>query len=245
MKSKIILLAAFAAIFSIGAFAQEVKITPDKVIYKRTGADVPEHKKTFEITYPKVSGISDPRVQKNLDDTLSYWKNFRMSLDEELNEFYGVDSAEYEVGYNKNSILSIKLFMEVSGAYPSTMVKNLVVDLKTGKRVSLADVFTNIGELIVKIDKAKKASEAKAVAELKKDNAEDARTLQNLLKNKSYQVNKLDEFSISEEGVTFHHDYGFPHVIRALEPDSDYFFKWTELKPFIKPGSLLGQFTRK
>ncbi len=239
------LVAALAAVFSFNAFAQDVKITPDKVTYKRTGADVPDHKKTFEITYPKVSGISDPRVQKSLDDTLSYWKNFEMSLDEELNEFYGVDSADFEVGYNKNSILSIRLFMEVSGAYPSTMVKNLVVDLKTGKRVSLADVFTDIGQLIVKIDKAKKDSEAKAIADIKKDNADDARTLQNMLKNKNYQVSRLDEFSVSDEGVTFHYDYGFPHVIRALEPDSDYFFKWAELKPFIKTGGLLEQFTRK
>ena len=162
-----------------------------------------------------------------------------MSLDEELGEFYGVDSADYDVGYNKNSVLSIKLFMEVSGAYPSTMVKNLVVDLKTGKRVALADVFTSIGQLIVKIDKAKKDNEAKAIAEVKKDNAEDARTLQNMLKSKGYQVSKLDEFSVSDDGVTFHYDYGFPHVIRALEPDSDYFFTWAELKPFIKPDGLL------
>ncbi len=102
---------------------------------------MPDHKKSFEITYPKVSGISDPAVKKNLEDTLNYWKNFEMSLEEELGEFYGVDSAEYEVGYNKNSILSIKLYMEVSGAYPSMMTKNLVVDLKTGKRVFLTGRF--------------------------------------------------------------------------------------------------------
>jgi hypothetical protein len=205
---------------------------------------VPEHKNTFEIIYPKVSGVSDPAVKKKLEDTLSFWKNFEMSLDEELGEFYGVDSAEYEVGYNKNSILSIKLYMEVSGAYPSTMTKNLVVDLKTGKRVSLADVFTDMKQLIVKIDKAKKDNETKAVAELKKDNAEDARTLQDMLRNKNYQVSKPEEFSVSDEGVTFHYDYGFPHVIRALEPDSDYFFKWAELKPSIKRDGLLAQFVR-
>lgn len=243
MKIKLLFIAVFIFALTVNAFTQ-VEITPDKVTYKRTGADVPDHKKTFEITYPKVSGVSDPAVKKNLEDTLSYWKNFEVNLEEELGEFYGVDSAEYDVGYNKNSILSIKLFMEVSGAYPSIMTQNLVVDLKTGKRVALTDAFTNMKELIVKIDKAKKANETQAIAELKKDNAEDARSLQDMLKNNNNSVNTLDEFSVSDEGVTFHFDYGFPHIIQALEPDGDYFFKWAELKPFIKQGGLLAQFVR-
>lgn len=243
MKTKLLFITAFIFALTINVFTQ-VEITTNKITYQRTGADVPEHKKSFEINYPKVSGISDPAVKKNLVATLDYWKNFEMSLEEELGEFYGVDSADYDVGYNKNSVLSIKLYMEVSGAYPTTMVKNLVVDLKTGKRVFYPDVFTNIKELIVKIDKAKKANETKAIAEVKKDNAEDARTLRDMLKTNNNSVNKLEEFSVSDDGVTFHYDYGFPHVIRALEPDSDYFFKWSELKPFIKPDGLLGQFVR-
>ena len=51
-------------------------------------------------------------------------------------------------------------------------------------------------------------------------------------------------FPISDEGVTFYYDYGFPHVIQALAPDGQYFFKWAELKPFIKPDGLLARFVR-
>lgn len=243
MKTKLVFITAFIFALTTSVFTQ-VKITPDKVIYQRTGKDVPDHKKSFEINYPKVSGMYDPTVKKNLEATLDYWKIFEMNLEEELGEFYGVDSADYEIGYNKNWILSIKLNMDVSGAYPSTMTKNLVVNLKNGKRVFYPDVFTNMKQLLLKVDTAKTANEKKAVAELKKDNAEDARALQDMLKNKNYQVGKLDEFSVSDKGVTFHYDYGFPHVVQALAPDGDYFFKWSELKPFIKRDGLLAKFIR-
>ena len=194
MKTKLLFIAAFTLALSINAFAQ-IDIKPEKITYQRTKKDVPDYKKTFDITYPKFSGINDPVVKKNLEDTLSYWKIFEMNLEEELSEFYGLDSAEYEVNYNKNSILDIRLMMDVSGAYPSTVSKNLVVDLKTGKRIHITDVFTNIGQLIAKIGKAKKENEIKALIELKKDNPEDAAELKQMLIENNYSVNELEEFS--------------------------------------------------
>ena len=46
------------------------------------------------------------------------------------------------------------------------------------------------------------------------------------------------------EGVAFDYDYGFPHVIKALEPDGELRFSWDEIKRFIKPGSLLAKHVR-
>lgn len=56
----------------------------------------------------------------------------------------------------------------------------------------------------------------------------------------SEQYNKvsLNEFSISDRGVTFHHNYGFAHVAKALEPNGEFMFTWAQLKPFIKSGGL-------
>ena len=55
-------------------------------------------------------------------------------------------------------------------------------------------------------------------------------------------MDKLDEFSISDKGVTFLYDYGFPHAIQALEPDGRYFFTWAQMKQHIKRGGLLAKF---
>jgi hypothetical protein len=54
----------------------------------------------------------------------------------------------------------------------------------------------------------------------------------------------LSEFSIAAKGITFHYDYGFPHVIAAAEPPGEYFLNWSELRPFVKSGGLLARFIR-
>lgn len=243
MKTKLILIAIFLAAFSINSFSQ-VKIVPNKVEFKRVGENVPDFKKTFTITYPVVVGLDDYQVEENLVKTLNYWNNFEGSVEENLGNYHWLEELSYLVNYNKNSVLDITLIMEGSGAYPSTYSKNLVIDLKTGQRVYIKDVFTNVDRLLLKIDKAKQLEEQKEIAERREYSADDAETLKEMLDENKHSINKLEEFSVNDEGVTFHFDYGFPHVIKALAPAGRYFFKWSELKPFIKLEGLLGQFVR-
>ncbi len=242
MKTKLFLISVLIIIFSSIAFAQNksVTLTSKKVTYQRTGEDVPDHKKTFEVNYPLISGISDIKIKNNIENTIDYWKNFDTNLDENLGEYYWLESLEYSVNYNNNSIFDIELIMEGSGAYPSTSVKTLVIDLNTGKRVAVADLFTDIGQLLVKIDAAQRAEITKAKAEAKKQGED----IKSYLSNSNNKINKLEEFSIDENGVIFIFDYGFPHAAKALEPDGRYFFTWAELKPLIKRDGLLGQFVR-
>ena len=54
----------------------------------------------------------------------------------------------------------------------------------------------------------------------------------------------LDQFSLSDKGVTFIYDYGFPHAIEALQPDGRFFLSWAKLRPFIKRDGLLARFIR-
>ena len=55
-----------------------------------------------------------------------------------------------------------------------------------------------------------------------------------------FDVNNLDEFSVNDQGVTFLYDAGFPHAIRALQPDGENFFSYAELRPYIKRNGPLG-----
>ncbi|NNF00890.1 MAG: hypothetical protein HKN25_17875 [Pyrinomonadaceae bacterium] len=238
MKTKTIFLMIFAVSFSTQLYAQtsSLKIASKKVSYTRKGENIPDHKKTFEVNYPVISGLKDPSTSKKVESAISYWKNFGTTLEENIGDYTWLYSLDYKINYNKNSILDISLYMEGSGAYPSTHVKNLVIDLKTGRRVNIADTFTNIGKLLVKIEKAQRVAIAKAAQE-------DEITLEEL--NEEIRRNSrytLEEFSINDKGVTFLFDYGFPHAIKALEPDGRNFFTWKEMRPHIKPNSLLGKF---
>ncbi len=247
MKIKFIIFATFAIFFTANIFAQNspaVSISSTKVVYERKGQDVPDHKKTFEVNYPKVSGIKDPRVQKNLENTIDLWKNFETSLEENLDDYHWLERLDHEVKYIDSSLLVIELVMEGSGAYPDGSVKTLVVNLNTGKRLFLKDAFTNFGQLLVKIDKAQKDEIKKHLADLKKEYPEDADSAQEMFDRNKYSANVLEEFSIDDKGVTFIFEYGFPHAIKALEPEGRYFFSWAEMKPFIDSKGLLARFVR-
>lgn len=229
--------------FACVNYAQIVKVTPKKTVYKRKPNENFEHKKTFTITYPKISGLT-AALNKKIENTLDYERVFDFTLKDEINEVFWLDEAEYAVEYNNRGILAIALSINGSGAYPSGSTKHIVVNTKTAAQIKAADVFTKLPELARFADKSLQTRIKKEIAERRKDSAEDAETIQERLGEAKFKAENLEGFSVNAKGVTFHYDYGFPHVILALEPDSAFFFSYHQLKPFIKPGGMLGQFIR-
>lgn len=234
----VILLLAFAP----AAFSQSVVITPKKIVYKRA-KPLEDYKKSFTVIYPKVKGLS-PAIAKKIESAISYEKLFDFTIKEEINEIQWLYEASYTVNYNKYGILDITLILSGSGAYPSESAKTVTVNLKTGERVKAADIFTNLDNLSAKVKKSQMAEMKKANAEYKSDpNAENFDST-DYFSNADFTVENLNEFTVSEKGVTFIYDYGFPHVVLALQPEGRYFFNWTELKSFIKRDGLLARFVR-
>lgn len=242
MKIKILLAMLFVFALSFTAFAQTVKITPKKTVYKRKNPEAADYKRTFTITYPKVSGVSAALIKK-IEANLSFEKAFDFTLKEEINEQYSLDSASYEVLYNKFGILNVLLIGEVSGAYPTTLQKSVNIDAKTGERIKAADIFTKLTELAAKVKKAQEAEIKKGVAVIKKE-APDLENPMEFFGTTDYTTENLDDFSAGDKGITFRFDYEFPHVALALQPDGRFFFSWAQLKPYIKRDGLLARFVR-
>ncbi len=213
-----------------------------KVIYVRQGEQIPDFKQRFEIRYPIVDGVKNAVVKRRIESAIDYWKVFDTSLDDDLHEYTWLDSMDYEVAYNDNGILDIELTREGSAAYPDGFDQHIVVSTTTGRTVTIANAFTNIAGLKIKIDEAEQTAIAKQVEELKADEPSDALEFQRMMDEKEYQKNDLGEFSISDTGVTFIYDYGFPHVIQALSPSGEFFFSWKEITPFVKARGPLGNF---
>lgn len=240
MKLKLILGLIMILAFSPFTLAQSVKITPKTVTYKRP-KPLMDFKKTFKITYPKVSGLS-PALNKKVEDSISYAKVFQLNVKEEINEIQWLEEASFDINYNKNGLLDISLMIEGSAAYPSGSTRYVVVDLKTGTQIKPSDVFVNLPALVAECKKAQEKEVQNAMVEIKKDNPEE--DPKSLFENTDFKVADLKEFTISDEGITFLYDYGFPHVIQALQPDGRYFFSWKEMKPFIKRGGAFEKFIR-
>lgn len=242
MKLKVFALFLFIFAFSFTAFAQSVKITSKKITYTRPKA-MSEDKKTFVVNYPKVSGVSKALATK-IENTISYKNILNLNIVEEKSEVQWLEQADFEVGYNQNWILSINLFIEGWGAYPSSASKNVVVNLKTGARVRPADVFTNLTRLAAEVKKQQQEEMKISRAEYKKDTENEDFDGSPYFDEANFTVKNLEEFSVDAKGVTFSYDYGFPHVIQALQPNGTYSLTWKELKPYIRRGGLLAKFVR-
>lgn len=236
---------------SVAVAAQTVVITPKKTVYTRKINDIGDAKRTFEVRYPVISGTISPTAKKNLNNAINYWRVFKITLKDSLEEDTSLSSLDYKVNYNKNGVLDISLFSETVAAYPDTHRENLVIDLKTGKRVTFNDAFASsskvkLAGLVNKRLGSEKASIIKSIdadQENFRDN-EDKESVKQTVNDLKFEPENFQEFSISDKGVTILYDAGFPHVIRALEPKGRYFFSWAAIKPFIKPGGLLEKFNR-
>lgn len=222
-------------------FAQSVTVTPKKTVYKRP-KPLSEYKKSFTVTRPIVKGVSAV-LKKKIETSIGYEKNFGFNVKEEIDDVQWLEKASYEVLYNKNGVLDLMLSMEGSGAYPSNNRKNVVVNLKTGEKIEATDIFIKLNELAAMGKKMQQAEIKKAIVDIKKENPGEENPA-GLFESSNFTVVDLNAFSVSDKGVTFQYDYGFPHVILALQPDGQYFFSWAKLKPFVKRDGAFGKLVR-
>ncbi|MGB2752236.1 MAG: hypothetical protein WBC19_09280 [Pyrinomonadaceae bacterium] len=237
----------FITFFAIAAFAglahsQKVVVTGNKVTYIRP-KPLADFKKTFTINHPVVTAATQSLSVK-IESAISFQKVIPLDIAEEVNEIQWLENADYEVLYNDNGALCVALSIEGSGAYPSGSTKTVVVDTLKGDRVKPADTFKNLSGIVALVKKAQKIEIAKAIKAIRKDPDFREPDPKTLFISANFKTEDLDWFSISHKGVTFNYDYGFPHVMQALQPDGKFFFSWKQLKPYIKAGSLLSRVAR-
>jgi len=254
MKHLSIFLLGFVVLFGASAaFAQEgsLEIVPQEKKYTRTGADVPDFKKTFTVRKPVIKTKVDQDVREHIEDAIDFWRVFEMDLEESLTDFTWLENFDYEVQYNANDLLSIALFAEGSAAYPSSATRWVTLDTRTGEILTIDDLFTHETQpgLLKLINQKMIANEAAAIKEdpdvkeaLRDQRVSYGEDIQPGAGKLTYE--KLAGFFITERGVTFVYDYGFPHVMLALEPSGHFEFAFSELKPFVASGSLLEKLVR-
>lgn len=242
MKNKLFVLTIILLITSAATVAQSVTITGKKITYTRK-KPISEYKKTFAINYPKVR-TANPALSRKIEEAISYGSILGLNLQEELTDTQWLEEADYEVVYNKNGVLCIDLTMSGSAAYPDGVTKTAVVDLRKGTLVKTSDVFTNLQGLAAMVRKAQKKEIADGIAEIRKDPDNNETDPASLFKNADFRRKDLEGFSVNDLGVTFKYDYGFPHVIQALQPEGKFLFTWAQLRPYLVSGGLLAHIAR-
>lgn len=202
------------------------------------------HKKKAVVVYPVVSGLS-PSILRRVRSLLEFKNIFDSSL-KEYREDTWLEEFNYKVNHNGNYLLDITFSQSGSAAYPDDQSKHFLINLKNGNIVKAADAFLSdkFGPLSAMVDRKLKLELKEIIKSLQdaKSDPEEIRMAGEAQEPLEFKVENLDDFSIGARGVTFLYDAGYPHVIRALQPNGTYFFTYAELKPYIKRDGPLGQF---
>ena len=241
MTSKFIFFLSFAvAACAFPALAQKVVVTGRKQVYMRPKPSS-DYKKSFTIRRPSVKAAT-PALSRRITAAVDPIKVLEIDIAEEVGEIQWLSEADYKVEFNDKGILAVTVWMEGSGAYPDGVSKYVVVDTATGRRVTPGEVFSDLAGLARAVKLKQDAAVAEAIKVMKADPDFAEEDPKQLFAETNLQAKDLEGFSVDAAGVTFVYDYGFPHVIRALEPDSEFKLSWEEMKPFIRKGGLLARF---
>ena len=225
------------------AAGDHVIIQRRRVVLVRSGElakQFPDRKRAV-LTYPVVSGLSDPVVLRRVRSILEFKNIFDYSL-KDYREDAWLDEFTYVVNYNRNHLLDITFTQSGMAAYPDEQSKHFLINLKDGGIVKARDVFDPIklNSLAEMVDRELQRETKRLADENKEPDEKDV--VDGAYDNLKFEVTNLDEFSVGAKGITFLYDAGFPHVIKALEPEGRYFFSYSHLKPYIKRDGPLGQF---
>lgn len=242
MRTRVLFAAALIAVFSTLASAQSVTITKKTVTYNRP-KPIADFKKTFTIAFPVVKAAT-PALSRKIANAIGPISVLSISLKEEMGEFQWLESTDFEVRYNDRGVICVSQTMEGTAAYPTSTTRTVVVDARTGLAVKPSSVFTNIPGLVAMIKKDQKAEIAASIEEIKKEPDYQEPDPAHLFEYADFTAANLEGFAVTKDGVTFSYNYGFPHVIRALEPSGTFMYTWDQIKPFIKRGGLLARLAR-
>jgi hypothetical protein len=226
-------------------------VQPRRVVLLRSRKETggaPGKRKAI-VRYPIVLGLTDESVLRRIQKTLAIKNVFDSTLAEYRQDGWLTD-FDYKVNYNTNYLLDITFTQSGMGAYPDTQTKHFLVSLRTGAVIKAADAFNSdaLANLATMANQKLKAETKKIVKDLESDketSADEKTGLKDQLAQLRFERENLDEFSVSERGVTFLYDAGFPHVIKALEPDGRYFFSYAALRTYIKRTGPLAIFIAK
>ena len=238
-RSTLLIAATFFAL-AVPAFSQTVTVTGRKQVYTRA-KPITGFKKTFSIRRPVVKAAT-PALSRKITAEVDPVNVLDIRIQEELTESQWLHEADFEVVFNDRGMLTVMLWMEGAGAYSDGVTKYAVVDIERGARVTPADVFTDTEGLIAAIKKKQDAEVDKAIHEIKSNPDFGDGDPKQLFEYTDFKTENLNDFAVDMAGVAFFYDYGFPNVLKALEPEGELRFSWAEIKPFIRKDGLLARF---
>ena len=238
-----------------------IKIFPSKKVYARLNLDeYSEWRKEFRVRYPIIEGIKSESLLFKINSVFSYEKVFDILIADSIKGDTWLNDLDYSIHFFKKPFLNLLFYMEGTGAYPWTVTQSIVINYETGDLIGIEDIFNehslerlaSIINEFVQLDLRKASLQEKYIGEnpLESDLElngieENINWIEKRFGHDTVNVENIRDFSLNEYGITFIYDFGFPHVIKALEPEGHYYFEYSSLIHFIKDNSVLKKFIKE
>lgn len=164
----------------------------------------------------------------------------RAAAEYKANNQVGIFGASYEVLFNQGGLLSLALTTEYSGAYPWSATRHATFDVRTGRLLTLADLLADTVAVSQRWQQRINQRVAAHLLATKREYPTDSDAWAAVREYTNWdaarqQINPaarpaLRNFALTNQGLMLYTDFGFPHVVLALAPPSEYLFPYAELK---------------
>jgi hypothetical protein len=199
-------------------------VTSKKVVMRH-------HNETAVLTIP-VASAKYPALRKALCDTCLF---FGDSLEDVINDYRlegsGITSLSYELTFVNKNIISLKLYYETMGAYPSESQRWLTLNTHTGQHYALKDeiIPKGLNWVLTKY----KTILRKRISGNRED--KDCSDTYNDLKTAIDNLNSNALFKgylFTKDGIMVSMEPTLPHVVQSCESARDVMIPYIKLKPF-------------
>lgn len=164
--------------------------------------------------------VSDPELQARLDALLVPETLLGQSRAEVEADGW-VDRVDFEVGHQASGLICLRVRVEGSGAYPSTRLRGLIVHVPEA-RILGPEQLAEPEALAAQIDEVLQARAREADL--------DDPVLVGITENRRFGAEQLRGYCMTKDGLVFHHDWGFPHRLKAHAPEADVHMPWAALE---------------
>jgi hypothetical protein len=216
---------------------EAIKVSSNKFVLKSADQEA-------VMEWPEIKGDLKGETLKKMNSIISIDSVCGKSIEEiQLNYkncSCGTVGSGFSVNYNKNNILSLSISVETMGAYPDGYLRSFNFNTKTGDILTIDSLIKNdsLASLIsiLNHELGRRIEEAKAMADEDAEKSGDSEFIDNLFDKTEFTQEDLKNFTVTDKGINFYFEFGFPHVAQALEPAGDFFITKEELTKYLKDG---------
>ena len=153
----------------------------------------------------------------------------------------GLFDMNYQVSFETGDVLSINIYTEWLGAYPSSHNQGLTLNIHTGEAYPLSNEINAAGRTWIYQTYKKLLKKRIAADYASRKGDEDSGDFKEL--NESIDSLSSDEmlksYLFTPTGIKFSTEGVLPHVVQAFEPDREWFVPYVRLRKYKMPHAIV------